>query len=373
MGSMSSSQITVAGGGACAQGLAVYLLQQGHRVRILEHPDFVANVEPLIAGRPIKYRGVLGEGEIGPERVSTVAADVIPGSRWIFLTVPAYGHDNFARILAPVLEDGQILVANPGPALGAFALRHLLEKYGCTANVTLMETHSTHTSGTLVAPGEVQIGPVPGGVLFSALPATETALHADEFQALIPRTKPASNVLELAFESWNIIAHCAPMVLNAGRIEYAKGEYRHYTEGISESVGRVMDEQDVERLAAARALGLDLKPHKEIVSTLLPYGDQPTGESPRGLYEAYQTPKLYGSTGPGWLGHRYLTEDVPFGLVAWVSIGQHIGVPMPVSEAICRLAGYLMGVDYLAGGRTLENLGLSVHGADDLLALANGA
>ena len=256
--------------------------------------------------------------------------------------------------------------------MGAFAFKKLLFENGCTAKVTLVETHSVSTSGALIAPGTVHIGPVPGGILFSALPASDTSSIASEFSNLIVRSEPASNVVRLALESWNIMAHSAPMVLNAGRVEYAKGDYRHYAEGITESVGRVMDLQDEERVALGNALGMSLMPHREVVARYLPYGDEFTGHVPEGLYEAYQTPKVAGSTGPGTLSHRYLTEDIPFGLVSWASMGRALGVDMPITEALITLAGSLMGENYFRTGRTLEALGLGeVNSARQLIELAS--
>ncbi len=58
--------------------------------------------------------------------------------------------------------------------------------------------------------------------------------------------------------------------------------------------------------------------------------------------------------------YRYLTEDVPYLLVPVFGIGKKLGVPMPVTESIIRLASVIAGEDYLKTGRVLEGMDLSL-------------
>jgi opine dehydrogenase len=46
---------------------------------------------------------------------------------------------------------------------------------------------------------------------------------------------------------------------------------------------------------------------------------------------------------PDSLGHRYFTEDIPFGLLTWSSLGAQIGLEMPLTDAFLRLSEVLCG------------------------------
>jgi opine dehydrogenase len=72
--------------------------------------------------------------------------------------------------------------------------------------------------------------------------------------------------------------------------------------------------------------------------------------------------------GPDTFHHRYITEDVPYGLVLMSSLGRAMGVPTPTCDHVVRVAGAVMGRDYFSEGRTLERLGIEHLGPEELLA-----
>jgi opine dehydrogenase len=72
--------------------------------------------------------------------------------------------------------------------------------------------------------------------------------------------------------------------------------------------------------------------------------------------------------GPPTLDHRYLHEDVGWGLVPWSELGKSRDVPTPLMDALIALGGGLTGRDYRAEGLTLERLGVAGLGPDELPA-----
>jgi opine dehydrogenase len=84
---------------------------------------------------------------------------------------------------------------------------------------------------------------------------------------------------------------------------------------------------------------------------------------------AMQGPVLEGSKS---VPPRYVTEDVPEGLVAWSSLGSKIGVATPTVDTLIHLATIVKGTDYRRQGRTVERLGLADKSLDEALALVNG-
>jgi opine dehydrogenase len=76
---------------------------------------------------------------------------------------------------------------------------------------------------------------------------------------------------------------------------------------------------------------------------------------------------------PPKLDHRYLNEDVGYGLVPMAEIGRMMGVATPVIDALITLASVINGQDYRRSGLTLEKMGLAeVHPADLPMFLQEG-
>jgi len=70
-----------------------------------------------------------------------------------------------------------------------------------------------------------------------------------------------------------------------------------------------------------------------------------------GPYQATGTPKS--------LDHKFITEDVPTGLVPMSALGEAARVRTPAIDALIEIVRNMTGKDFAAEGRSLERLGLS--------------
>ena len=61
--------------------------------------------------------------------------------------------------------------------------------------------------------------------------------------------------------------------------------------------------------------------------------------------------------GPTTLDSRYVTEDVPFGLVPTIRLAALAGVPVPLHESGVRLMSALYGRDFAAENDILPRIG----------------
>jgi opine dehydrogenase len=78
------------------------------------------------------------------------------------------------------------------------------------------------------------------------------------------------------------------------------------------------------------------------------------------LYEMLQSNSAYqGISGPMDIRARYITEDVPTGLVPMEAFAQLYRISTPTISALISLANTLIGENYRASGRNLECLGLT--------------
>ncbi len=70
-----------------------------------------------------------------------------------------------------------------------------------------------------------------------------------------------------------------------------------------------------------------------------------------GPYQATGTPRSF--------DHKYITEDVPVGLMPMSALGAAAGVATPAIDALITLVRAMTGRDFAAEARTLERMGLA--------------
>jgi opine dehydrogenase len=68
----------------------------------------------------------------------------------------------------------------------------------------------------------------------------------------------------------------------------------------------------------------------------------------------------YQATGtPSSLEHKFITEDVPTGLIPMSALGAAAGVPTPAIDALVGVVRTMTGRDFVGEARTLARMGLS--------------
>jgi opine dehydrogenase len=159
-------------------------------------------------------------------------------------------------------------------------------------------------------------------------------------------------VIETGLGHLTPLLHPAGCLLNAGRIERSHGDFYMYEEGMTPSVVRVIESLDRERMSIGQRLGIGLPSGVDMMVE--------SGYGPRGtLWESLNgSAGLTPVKGPDSLENRYVTEDIPFGLVAWASLGNAIDVDTPVMDALIELGSAIMGKDCWKQGRNLSRMGL---------------
>jgi opine dehydrogenase len=179
-------------------------------------------------------------------------------------------------------------------------------------------------------------------------------------KAVFPQAVAAPNTLHTGLMNANAILHVANMVANVGRLESSGNRYRFYAEGYTPSAINALERVCEERRAVARAFGVTLPGiHRWLLDTYRLGGDTLAETFKRLTFEP-TGPYQWTPTPPS-LENKYVTEDVPCGLVAMAGLGDAAGVPTPVIDGLVALSSAMLGRDLTQGsGRTLESLGL--HG-----------
>lgn len=350
----------VLGAGHGGQALAGYLAIKGFEVRL-----FNRTPERL---RPIQLLGgIQVEGEIsGFAPIPVATSDIreaIRGAQVIMVVTPATGHREIAERLSPYLEDGQIIVLNPGRTGGALEVRQTLRETGCLRKVLIAEAQTFLFASRISGPAQVRIFRIKNSIPVAALPAYQTVHVVQALRVALPQFIPEDNVLKTSFNNIGAVFHPTITILNAARIESTHGEFDYYIEGVTPSIALILEEVDRERIRVAEALGVRAITAREWLYSAYDV-------SGRDLFEAIQNNAGYrGIRAPSTIYHRYITEDVPTSLVPMASLGRMLGVSTPTIDSLIHLACVLHRRDYWKEGRTVEKLGLQGLSIKEIHAL----
>ena len=177
---------------------------------------------------------------------------------------------------------------------------------------------------------------------------------------------PAENVWEVALTNGNPEPHCISL-FNAGRIEYSKGDFYLYKEGITPHTVNIVRQVCKERLALGKALGFELDDAR-VARVKRGYFSDGPGSLDEKFNNSPVFPKIKGPTS---VESRYFTEDMANGLALYVNLGKALNVPTPASESIVILGGFLLQRDFMAESVTMEDMGfggLDAKGLNDAVA-----
>jgi len=353
---MAIKTIAVLGGGNGGSAVAADLTLRGYGVRLF------SRTEKTLA--PFLHRGGIELVEDGQERfaqpalVTTNIAEAVHGADLIITAAPAVAHEYLARSLASHLKDGQRILLNPGHTGGSLHFANVLRGSGAKANTKLCETVTLTYICRMPAPARVEIYRRTTHLRCAAFPGKDTGELMKEIGEIFPNVIAAENVLETGFSNINAIMHPAGMLGNAGWIEKTAGDFYYYRDGITPAVAAWIEEVDKERLEIVERLGLKPLRFVDIFyqAGLTSDDARASGSVYRAIHESEPNRTI---KSPVTLEHRYIKEDVGYGLVPMAEIGRLVGVKTPVIDALITLASVISRTDYRKNGLTLEAMGLA--------------
>lgn len=343
-------KITILGAGNMGCANAADLTLKGHEVTLVKtstvmHNKTIENVKAN--GNQITL------WQEGNERTAkiheiTTSLDSIPEADLIYITIQTNAHEALIQRIAPYLRDGQIVLITPGYFSTAYFLKHCPGK-----KLTIVEGESSTIDCRIFENGTVRVGfrnvrnPV-GVYPVKNLPLVKDKLDSMQFNYVY-----LDNVIEAALHNPNLIVHTVGAIMSIPRIEKTKGEYCMYWEVWTPSVYRILEGLDNEKMNVLEHFGCERLDYFNACKFRNSLDDNMDAKA---VFEEYAA-SPYRAKGPVVVDSRYISEDVPQGLVMLEALSQHLSMPAPVCTALIEIASAALGRDLRAEGRTLERLG----------------
>ena len=357
-------RVAVLGAGNGGVASAFDFARHGHDVALYAPPEYGENVVAVNRAGGISSSGEL-DGFAPVRYAGHDAAEAMAGAELVLLVGPAYATEPLAAAAGPHMTEDVAVLVCPGSCAGAITFKRAVGLELDDPRYIVGETSTLPYAVRVTEPGAVNVfHKLTSDVFLAGVPRAGT----DRLYAMVsdvwPAVERAESVFQTTLQNGNPVIHPAVTLLNAGLLERTGGRFLFYEEGVTEGVGRLIEAVDLERIAIAAKLGLEILSEPAI-----------------GVRQGYMLEENYStgySTAPGFQGigaqssldHRYLTEDVGYSLVFLSDLATRLEVPTPVIDAVIAIASVVLGRDFTAEGkRTMRSLGLEGMSPQQLAAL----
>lgn len=342
-------KISILGAGNSGCAIAADLTLKGHDVTLIKtsksmHND---NFEFMINNN--NELTIWENDETKKARISKVTDDLskIKGSEIVMIFIQTNYHEQLIKKAAQFFENGQTVIINPGYLSTSYMI-----KYCGNKDLTVVEATSSFIDCRIIEPGYIRAG-------FRNV-RNPIAVYPCKY---LEKTKKQLEVLgynfhyfsipEVALHNPNLIVHTVGAVMSIPRIEKTNGDYCMYWEVWTPSVWNILEKLDSEKMDILEHLGYERLAYVDACKFRNTLEDERDGKEIFMWYANMPTR----AKGPVKVDSRYISEDVPQGLVLLETLGEKLNVATPVCTALIEIASAALGRDLRAEGRTIHRLG----------------
>jgi hypothetical protein len=370
---MRELRVLICGTGSGAHVLgAVLSAKRGVDVRVLSLNVVRANQwRDLVATTPLT---VTSNDDVHIEaRRLAITSDpsTVRACDLVLICVPAFAHEQYLTALVPHLPDGCVVVGLPGQNGFEFDLRSTLgERMRSIVALNfdslpwVCRTNEFARSASILGCKNVLAGAVCCGDAAHSRIGDVVALMQDLIGEL-PRLCVKGHPLGITLRAPNAYAH-PPMMFsrwNGWRGE-AVDDAPLFYEGVDEAAVDLLEQVSDEVIATSRSImrqhpGVDLSQVIPLLDWDIGCYDNVIGDKTNMLTELHTNGAYAGMRHPmidlrggGYapdFSHRFLSEDVPFGLVVIRGIAELAGVATPQIDRVLCWSQHVMRREYLVG------------------------
>ncbi len=342
-------KIGVVGCGNVGVAVSADLSIEGHEVSIIKTSNTNEGVFQKIKNN--SNRVFLKEnGTYKKTTIHRLTHDMseITGKDIIFVTIQSKYHEQLIREMSQYLTSNQIVIV-----ICSYMSSFYFKKY-CHSLPIIVEATGPYLEG------RIEEEDIENEIVFRVgCRLTRSPLSifqedkADECMEKIKHAyKGFSNdysVIESALLNPNMVLHTIGSVMSIPRIEYSQGVFCMYREAYSRKNNatiQIMLKLDEEKQNVLKKL--DCRP----IDIFKAGGF--LGDPMESFYSYSESSDR--AISPTSIKSRYITEDVPQGLVLLESIAKEIGVDVPVATSLINLSEVALGCNFRESGRTIQKL-----------------
>ncbi|TXT59257.1 MAG: NAD/NADP octopine/nopaline dehydrogenase [Promethearchaeota archaeon] len=339
----------VIGAGSGGRAVAAYLASMEYSVNLYNRSS--RRIKYIKRKGGIEANGAL-KGFFPLNKTTQDLESAINDVDVIMVVVPASGHKDIAKKLSPHLSSNQIILLNPGRTFGALEFHNIVRERRKVLSTSIAETQTLLFTSRELKKNKVRIFRIKDRVNFSSFHENKNILIHKKLKRFFPQLKPVNNYFQLTLNNIGMLLHPTISLFNTGAIE-TKIDFKFYNEGASIRVCKIMEKIQNEINQIFLKLGLSR-------INFCRWAEQVYGVFGKTIYDTLRKIEIYQKiNSPKKLKTRYLTEDVPTGLVPIASLGKFLKVNTPTIDSIVHLSSILCGIDFWKKGRTVKNLELA--------------
>jgi opine dehydrogenase len=378
-------KITIIGAGNAGSACAFMAAEAGYIVTLLKTSNRITHddhFETMVKNKGIycidntkngQFTDSADDAEKSFQPLELITRDpevAINGAEVVMIFIQTTYHEALAKRIAKYFVDDQLVMLIPGYAGSIF-----YRKY-CDNSPIFAEGESTPNDARIDEPGTVKVLFKNARNALSFFPA----IRGDEGMEIASRLFPAydlekknrrKHIFESALHNPNIIVHTVGLYVMYPMLEYCEKHHPDevpymYRDALSTELAWLMiDKLDAEKMAILSALGSEPIPY---LDACLYRNEQDQKQDAREVFESY---KISSPPGPYSFNNRYVTEDVPMGLVLMSSLGDKLNIKTPECNRLIEMSGGILSRDFYLEGRTLTSLGLGQLTKEQLLDYVN--
>ncbi len=336
-----------AGNGGCA--VAADLSLRGHEVTLIKtsqslHDDNFKYLQ--------KHQGSIALYEnncVKETKIQEVTRDLskISHAEVVIIYIQTNYHEDLIKRIKEFLQPNQIVLINPGYLSTAYMLKWGLEE------VIVVEAQSSFIDCRIFAPGKIKVGFRNARNPLGIYPSNKKGIAQEKLDQLGFPFVYLDNVIEAALHNPNLIVHTVGAIMSLPRIEKTKGEYCMYHEVFTPSVWNILESLDKEKMDILQKLGFARIPYVEACKYRNSLDDSLDAKEVFFWYASMPTR----AKGPVKPDSRYITEDVPQGLVMLETLGKELKVLTPITTSLIEIASVALKMNMRENGRTISRLG----------------
>lgn len=230
-------------------------------------------------------------------------------------------------------------------------------KHCSDIDLTIVEAQSSFIDCQISEPGTVKVSFSNVRNPLGVYPASHRKACGSKLNQLGFPFVYLSPVVEAALHNTNLIVHTVGAIMSIPRVEKTEGDYYMYKEVFTSSVWRILEALETEKMNVMEKLGCKRVSYVDACKYRNTLDD--TRDAKEVFYWYADMPNPL--QGPIAVDSRFISEDVPQGLVLLETLGLKYKIDTPICTSLIELASAALDRDLRIEGRTVDNVYIAVE------------